>query len=108
MTAIERQGDTWEVGRSGEVVYVSIPLAGFDVTAEVWRIGALRQKLRERQDIPAGIRIDVYRQLENIEAEYERELFDLQSKQHDQGSLVVLLWLAAATAAIFFFLWGWL
>ena len=71
---------SWEGVRSGGVVLVHVPQCNWTRTCHQWSLGTMRAYLRSATTIPADIRLDIYRWLEQQEAAVDAEM----AKQLDQ------------------------
>ena len=65
---------SWEGVRSGGVVLVHVPGCNWTRTCHQWSLGTMRVYLRSSTRIPADIRLEIYRWLEQQKAEIEDEM----------------------------------
>jgi hypothetical protein len=63
----------YEIGRSSEVVFLSVPDEDFFHVAEVWDMSAMRNNIRE-STMPQARQYEILRDLERIEADWEMEV----------------------------------
>lgn len=70
MSVLEK---SWEGVRQNGIVLVSVPACRWFRTVHEWELGRMRVYLREARQLPADVRLEIFRWLEQQEASVEEE-----------------------------------
>jgi len=96
---------TWEGVRTGGVILVTVPQCNWTRTCHEWSVGTMRAYLRNARQIPADIRLEIFRWLEQQEASVEDEIADSDRRAGDRAELVFWLCLAVSMCVVGFGVW---
>jgi hypothetical protein len=95
---MEAMTKTWEAVRSNGLILVSIPQHNWTRTCHEWSVGTMRAYLRNARQIPADIRLEIFRWLEQQEASVESEIAEADKRHGDRAEFV--FWCVFALAAV--------
>ena len=82
---MEAMTKTWEAVRSNGLILVSIPQHNWTRTCHEWSVGTMRAYLRNARQIPADIRLEIFRWLEQQEASVESEIAEADKRHGDRA-----------------------
>ena len=91
---------TWEAVRSNGLILVSVPGCNWTRTCHEWSVGTMRAYLRNARQIPADIRLEIYRWLEQQEASVESEIAAADKRHGDRAEFVFWCVFALAAAVV--------
>lgn len=91
---------SWEGVRSGGVVLVHVPACNWTRTCHQWSLGTMRVYLRSASRIPADVRLEIFRWLEQQEAEVESEMVKVQGEPPVLAERVFWLMVAMVVASV--------
>lgn len=91
---------TWEGVRSGGVVVVMVPGCRWFRSVHEWELGRMRAYLRTAKELPAEVRLEIFRWLEQQEASVEEEYAEPVYLQRDSAEWFFWASLVAAMVSV--------
>lgn len=89
---------SWEGIRQNGIVLISVPRCRWFRSVHEWELGRMRVYLRAAKELPAEVRLEIFRWLEQQEASVEEEYAEPVYLRRDSAEW--FFWASMAAAAV--------
>jgi hypothetical protein len=97
MSTLEK---SWEGVRQNGIVLISVPRCRWFRSVHEWELGRMRVYLRAAKELPAEVRLEIFRWLEQQEASVEEEIAAADKRHGDRAEFVFWVVFALAAAVV--------